>query len=477
MMPLTLQPFPSQIFRAYDIRGALLYFTEDVMWSIAQSFAFQLNHQKIDHIVLGHDARLMGMRYAQIMIQVLNQHHIEVTFLGCCSTPVMYFMAKQTRYQTGIILTASHNEKTDFGVKWILHNKPSAPADIQIIAQHAQSYYDGIETQYKINQDFILPKAISTSSYLDFLKQDMKLDRVLTIVIDGMHGSAGTYAQRIFEDLGYHVLALRCDPNGHFPDHAPDPSKEIHLTELKKLVLQHNADLGIALDGDGDRLVVVDEHAQILSPDQLICVFTKMCLMNYPKHQIVFDVKCSGMVEQTIHDLGGQPVMLRTGSTFLRQYLLDSHHQAVFGGEYAGHYVFNDGRGQGYDDGLYAALRLIEYFLESKLSSISLLFNDYPQRYFTEDTYIDLNGELVCDLFSFFKKNSQQVDAKITEIDGIRLDFPEGTGIIRASNTGSYLTVRFDATTQIHLKNIQQYFADILQTRYPHIALSILQAH
>lgn len=476
-MPLTPQKFPIHLFRAYDIRGALSNLTPNVMESIAYAFANQLNLNHIDHIVLGHDARLAGTDYAQIMLHVLHAHQIDVTFLGCCSTPVMYFMAQQSQYQTGVMLTASHNPKTDFGVKWLWQNQPPTPDDIQAIARIAQPYYEAhshFETHDLARREAC--EVVSTQSYLDHLCNDIVFDRPLTVVIDAMHGSAGQYAKQVFTQLGCTVVALRCEANGHFPDHAPDPSKEAHLTGLKAAVIEHAADLGIALDGDGDRLVVVDETARIISPDQLICLFAQMCLAQYPKHEVVFDVKCSSMVKQAIEALNGQAVMLRTGSTFLRQYLLQSQGNAVFGGEYAGHYVFNDGRGQGYDDGLYAALRLIEYFIQSTATQISDLLKDYPQRHFTEDTYIDLNGENITELFNYFKLQCQNTDATLTQIDGIRLDFSSGVGIIRASNTGAYLTVRFDAITAEDLIQIRQKFATLLHLRYPDIAVKILQA-
>ena len=157
------------------------------------------------------------------------------------------------------------------------------------------------------------------------------------------------------------MIALRCNADGNFPDHAPDPSQATHLELLRQNVLNHQADIGIALDGDGDRVVLLDENAHIISADRLLALFAQMCLKDHPQHEIVFDVKCSSMVRQVVERLGGQAKMIRTGSSFLRKYMSQSKGQAVFGGEYAGHYVFNDGRGLGYDDGLYAALRVMEY--------------------------------------------------------------------------------------------------------------------
>lgn len=282
-MQLTQQDFPAHIFRAYDIRGRLSDLRLNVLVAIARAFAIQLKQQQIDHVVLGFDARLDGKMYASYIQHILIQQHIHVTALGCCSTPYMYFMAQQlTKTGSGIMLTASHNPKTDHGIKWLSHKSPPTPEDIQNIAHLAKQQYlaDLTLPIVEVSEVIEIPSA---QAYLAQLEHDIQLKKPLTVVVDGMHGAAGQYAEVILNTLGCKVIALRCYANGDFPDHAPDPSKRQHLNLLCDAVKQHHADLGLALDGDGDRLVVVDENSNIISPDQLMCIFAEMCLKQYPQ--------------------------------------------------------------------------------------------------------------------------------------------------------------------------------------------------
>ena len=433
------------IFRAYDIRGKL---TPQMVEAIAHAFASHLNQNKIKQLVLGYDARLSSPQYAYIIQTTLEKAGIEVEALGCCSTPLMYFYAQ--KHGNGIMLTASHNPSTDQGIKWLLNGLPPTPEDIQHIGQLTQQYLDPSKGGYPTIQPATSKK--HAKAYCDYLIQDIHLKRPLKVVVDGLHGSAGQYVEPVFKGLKCEVITLRCEANGQFPDHAPDPSKAKHLEKLQHAVLEHQADVGLALDGDGDRLVLVDEKANIINADQLLCFLAEQCLKQHPHQQIVYDVKCSSLVKDTILKAQGTPVMLRTGSTFLRRYLIQ--HNALFGGEYAGHYAFNDGRGKAYDDGLYAGLRVLEYFTHTNVNNISELFNDL-QRASTEDIYIHASVEQIQKTLASIEQKAHQLDATLTQIDGIRLDFTDGFGLIRASNTGEYLTLRFDAKDEHALKNIQ----------------------
>jgi phosphomannomutase/phosphoglucomutase len=313
--------------------------------------------------------------------------------------------------------------------------------------------------------------------YQQGIIEDIQLKRPFHIVIDGLHGSAGRCAILVLQKLGCQVTALRCESNGEFPDHAPDPSQASHLITLTETVQQQHADIGIALDGDGDRLVLVDEHGSIISADRLLSLFAEMCLATHPQHEVVFDVKCSTMVRNTVCELGGQAKMIRTGSSFLKKYLMQSHGKAVFGGEYAGHYVFNDGRGFGYDDGLYAALRVLEFLSQRPDFSLSQALTKYPERCGTEDIYISTYSTDPKTLLADIEVQSHHIAAQLSKIDGVRLDFEDGFGIIRASNTGEYFTVRFDADNPARLNDIRQLFVSMLSDRYPKIAHDILNAH
>ncbi|WP_336041423.1 phosphomannomutase/phosphoglucomutase [Acinetobacter dispersus] len=467
--------FPLNIFRAYDIRGKLSNLTPNIICSIAYALASQYKNAEQTHVVIGYDARLTSPTYANILQHIFEQQGLQVTNIGCCSSPMMYYIARDFG-GNGVMVTASHNPKSDNGIKWILKGEPPTPETIQQVGQFAQISIPNLEDilHSKNTEHHIVPKYCL--QYQQALISDIQLARPLKIVLDGLHGSAGRCAKLVLEKLGCEVIALRCEANGHFPDHAPDPSPAEHLVKLQAAIVAEKADLGIALDGDGDRLVLLDEQAHIISPDRLLSLFAQICLQQHPHKEIVFDVKCSRMVADTVQRLDGQAKMIRTGSSFLRAYLSQSKGSAVFGGEYAGHYVFNDGRGFGYDDGLYAALRVMEYLTQSNAATLSELLAAYPERYCTEDTYIGTHDADPKQVLNDIEILSHRLGARLSKIDGVRLDFDDGFGIIRASNTGEYFTVRFDADNQNRLIEIRQKFVSMLQDQYPQIAQELAQA-
>nr|WP_171502999.1 phosphomannomutase/phosphoglucomutase [Acinetobacter haemolyticus] len=462
------------IFRAYDIRGKLTNLTPTIIRSIAVALAAQYIEAGQKQIVIGYDARLTSPTYANIIQQIFEHQGLEVINIGCCSTPMMYYIARDYA-GNGIMVTASHNPKSDNGIKWILKGEPPSPEAIQQVGLYAEGFTDQIIEIQNLDQlHKIIPQYCL--QYQQALLSDIHLSKPLKIVLDGLHGSAGRCAKSVLEKLGCDVIALRCEANGHFPDHAPDPSHAEHLKQLQQAIISENADLGIALDGDGDRVVLLDEQAHIISPDRLLSLFAQMCLQQHPHKEIVFDVKCSRMVADTVEQLNGQAKMIRTGSSFLRSYLSQSNGNAVFGGEYAGHYVFNDGRGFGYDDGLYAALRVMEYLGQSEARCLSELLAAFPERYCTEDIYISTHNASPQQVLNNIEIISHRLAARLSKIDGVRLDFDDGFGIIRASNTGEYFTVRFDADHPDRLVEIRQKFISMLQDQYPQIAQELAQS-
>lgn len=465
-------PFPMHIFRAYDIRGKVSLLGAGIIDAIAHGLAQQYQAAGQTRVAIGYDARISSPAFADIIARIFKDYSLEATIIGCCSSPMLYFTARQFD-GNGIMVTASHNPKEDNGIKWIIDGEPPCPEMIQQVAQLAKSHCDSqllglAELPHQIIPEFCL-------QYQQGILEDIQLKRSFKVILDGLHGSAGRCADLVLRKMGCEVTALRCEANGHFPDHAPDPSQDKHLETLRQTVMQQQADLGIALDGDGDRLVLVDEHGQIITADQLLCLFAEICLTDSTPRQFVYDVKCSTLVRDTVQRLGGEPVMIRTGSSFLRTYLNQSQQQAIFGGEYAGHYVFNDGRGWGYDDGLYAALRVMEY-LDQTGQTLAQALAAYPKRHGTEDLYISTRQVRPVELLNFVEQQSARINAQISKIDGIRLDFEDGFGIIRASNTGEYFTVRFDANNAQGLNEIRHLFVAMLRDRYPEIAQDILDA-
>lgn len=473
-MNIQTNKFPHHIFRAYDIRGQVTLLNEVLVHAIACAFVERFQQLQQSTVVLGYDARLTSPLYSKIIKSVL-QPHFNLIELGCCSTPQMYYAALQHQ-GSGIMITASHNPKSDNGIKWMVQGRPPSPQDIQHLAQIAEGYmhtlpmpYSHLDTQKDADQ--------CLHAYIQQILSDIHLQRSFKVVVDGLNGSAGATAVQVLERLGCQVIAMRCEANGEFPLHAPDPSKAKHLQALQRKVSEHQAALGIALDGDGDRVVLVDDRGHIIRADRLLALLAKICLKQCPQAEVVYDVKCSSLVRQTIERCAGKATMIRTGSSFLRQYLAQSKGRAVLGGEYAGHYVFNDGRGLGYDDGLYAALRILEYLSQTEALCLSQLMTQFPERCSTEDNYIHTHHLNPTELLAQIAIAAEQVaDAELSQIDGIRLDFEQGFGIIRASNTGEYFTVRFDADTPAELTRIRQVFASLFSDHYPMIAQDILNA-
>ncbi len=454
-----------KIFRAYDIRGNVSIFDSTLVRKIAVALAKMYLVQGQTQVVVGYDARLTSHEYSQIVKEVLCNAGLQVISVGCVSSPVLYFSALAFA-GNGVMLTASHNPVSDNGIKWLIQGLPPTAEEIQHIADLTEQNIS-VETT-KLGQVTFYD---AYPAYSQFLTQDIKLKMPHRISLDGLHGSAGNMAQRALTKLGCDVDALHCEANGQFPLGAPDPSDKQRLALLRQSVLRHNAVMGIALDGDGDRVVVLDEFARIISPDRLMCLFAKICLLHHPQAEIVCDVKCSTILADTVRKYGGRFKMIRTGSSFLRHYLAE--HQAYFGGEYAGHYVFYDGRGKGFDDGLYAALRILEY-LEQTAQSLSQALAEFPERIATADIYIDsLDIDSTAMLHYLEQQFKNDNVIQLSKIDGIRLDFPYGFGIIRPSNTGEYFTVRFDADNAENLAYIRHTFSHRLRPSFPQIAQAI----
>lgn len=451
-----------KVFRAYDIRGAIQDLPIDFVRAIGYSLASSYRQQQQMQIVVGYDARVTSAAYAKTIADALQSSGLEVIFIGLVSTPVLYHAA--LRYTgNGVMITASHNPVSDNGIKWLIQGLPPTPEQIQQAALQ-------IGQQVVCTGQGRIDYVDAIQPYLLDLSQDIRLSKALHISLEGLHGSAGNIALHALQNCGCRVTALHCQANGHFPLGAPDPSDPKRLSELKQAVLNHGSVMGVALDGDGDRLVILDELGNYVSPDRLLSLFCKLCLQQHPHREIVSDVKCSTMIANTVVKYRGKFKMIRTGSSFLRNYI--ATHQAVFGGEYSGHYVFNDGRGKGFDDGLYAALRLLEYIGQTELS-LSQLLTEFPERIASADVYLLHTGVVFSELAELIKQHAEQIQVHCSDIDGIRLDFPYGFGIIRPSNTGEYFTLRFDADTVANFQHIKEIFISSIQQRYPAMAQTI----
>ncbi len=447
--------FPEKLFRAYDIRGSIELLTPSFIEKIGRALGAAFRAKDQYQVVVGYDARASSSSYAKLVRQALSESGLTVIDIGLVPTPLMHFAARDYD-MNGVMITASHNPGDENGLKWIIAGESPTPEDIQAIRNRveAQDFVTGLgnirEQDYK-------------EAYLNMLQDDVVLSQPFNIAIDGMNGSMGELALAALKAAGCEVSAMNTEPNGMFPNGAPDPSQAENLTDLSNDIAISGCSLGFAFDGDGDRVTVLDNRGEMVSPDQLISLFAQMLLDHNPGSDVIFDVKCSRMVSSTITSHGGRPVMIRTGNTFLRRALNNPDYQSIFAGEFAGHYFFNDERGQGRDDGLYAALRLLEW-LDQQGWSLEQAIARLPKRFSTPELLLPLKGIDANSLMNELAETAGRLEhAKLSTIDGIRLDFDTGFGIIRPSNTGAHLTARFDADSADDLAAIRSTFANLLQ--------------
>ena len=566
------------LFRAYDIRGSRQHFTNDFIQALGHAFAHlyrvqqktnnENNSQSANKktiVVMGYDVRCGSDTVAQTLTDVLSQQGIQVIQLGLVTTPMMIFWAEQ--YQGhGIIVTASHSAKDILGVKWLVNHTSPSSADIQVLYQQLASgdaqdnslvaidkpiyhkqqhlsvnqvasvYIDTITQVFE--QIYQYNNQSNSQSAKDSYTPSSKLD--LVVVIDCMHGATSNIAKPLFERFCQQVITFNDMPNGDFPAGNPDPTEPQRLKQLQQSVLLHQADIGIAFDGDGDRLMVVDNQGKVVTPDHLLYMLATVAVNQRPQMlneslssaQVLFDIKCCHHLPKLITELGATPVISKTGSSLMRQQMQQSDGQIVFAGELSGHFIFNDSYFILYDDAMYAALRLLHWLakpqlvkpnLTTRTKSLSDIIESLPVIVSTADHYLPLpetvltkcsiveqltrlclylqhlitvtalcsthsNDQAVINCAPAHCTCSAQKHAITLEaakkllpigttlscIDGVRLDFARGFGVLRQSNTSQNLTVRFAGDSIADLIDIQTRFAALCRPFNEHLATQIL---
>jgi len=360
------------------------------------------------------------------------------------------------------MITGSHNPAEYNGLKMVVKGETLSGARIQQLKQRIdkQAFATG-------NPGIIEQNGMFTGEYIGTINEDIHVAQPMKIVLDCGNGVAGELAPRLFKELGCEVIELFCEIDGNFPNHHPDPSKPENLEELVNAVKQHNADVGIAFDGDGDRLGVVDSAGNIIWPDRQMMLFAKDVLAGKPGSEIIYDVKCSRHLPDQIVKYGGRPLMWKTGHSFMKAKLKETG--AKLAGEMSGHIFFND-RWFGFDDALYSAARLIQILSEESKSSAEV-FAAFPNSVNTPELNVLLSeGENFKFIDSMFA-NANFKGGKVTDIDGMRIDFTEGWGLVRASNTTPSLVIRFEADNNEALAKIQEQFRQLMQKIKPDIQL------
>ncbi|MCH9742040.1 MAG: phosphomannomutase/phosphoglucomutase [Proteobacteria bacterium] len=437
------------IFRAYDIRGIVdKALTEDAAYGVGRALATEILAKGGKAIAVGRDGRLSGPRLMNALMKGATEGGVNVVDVGMVTTPMVYFAAATFDNVTSCAaITGSHNPPDYNGIKMVVDGHTLSGDAIQGLRAciEKQAYSAGAGS---VTTQDIFP------AYKARIASDIQLKRPLKVVVDAGNGVAGAYAPEILRAIGAEVIELYCDVDGRFPNHHPDPSKPKNLKDMIAKVKAVGADVGLAFDGDGDRVGVVDETGKLIFADRQMMLYAADVLSRNAGAQIIYDVKCSSTLARHIEAKGGAPLMWRTGHSFIKAKLKETG--APLAGEMSGHIFFKD-RWYGFDDGIYAACRMLE-ILAADQRAASAIFNELPDSFSTPEMDWEFaEGEH----FAFMEKLkavAEFPDGKLFDLDGIRVDFADGWGLIRASNTTPILVIRFDADSEAGLERIKANF-------------------
>lgn len=438
------------IFRAYDIRGVVGESLDvGVAKLIGQAVGTLMAEKELDDIVIGRDGRISGPELVAGLVEGLRSTGRNVIDIGMAPTPVTYFGAYHLRTGCCISVTGSHNPPDYNGFKIVVGGETlSGDAIVDLYTRISENRLHAAATPGTANKRDI------NDDYVQRIAGDVHLSRPLKVVVDAGNGVAGEIGPRVLEAIGAEVIPLYCEIDGSFPNHHPDPSEPHNLEDLIDSVSRLNADLGIAFDGDGDRLGVVTRNGQNIFPDRLLMLFAADVLDRNPGAVILFDVKCTGRLPGYIQRHGGSPLMWKTGHSLIKAKMRETG--AELAGEMSGHFFFGE-RWYGFDDGIYAAARLLE-ILSSRAESPSIVLEALPNGVSTAEIKVDAPGGDPHAFVERFQAQAQFEGARASTIDGLRVDWPDGWGLVRASNTTPVLVLRFDADSKQVLARLQKDF-------------------
>jgi phosphomannomutase/phosphoglucomutase len=454
---------PAEIFRAYDIRGIVDEgLTANIVQQIGRAIGAEAYDRGQQTIVVGRDGRNSGPELQAALVEGLRAVGRDVIDVGRVPTPVLYFATHYLNTGSGVMVTGSHNPPEYNGLKIMLGGDTLFGDDIQALKKRAESG-DFPKGTGKVQSMEVVDE------YVRRVCEDVPvaLGNSFRVVVDCGNGVAGEVAPKVLRALGHDVVELYCEVDGNFPNHHPDPSDPANLTYLIGAVKQENADLGFAFDGDGDRLGVVDPDGKIIWPDMQMMLFAKDVLSRNPGADIIFDVKCSSRLAKVIKQLGGNPVMWRTGHSYIKNKLKESG--APLAGEMSGHIFFQD-RWYGFDDAIYSAARMLEILMAFKKSPAEV-FARLPSGISTPELRIDMREGEQLSLVEKLVKSDAFSNGKRTTIDGLRVDFPDGWGLVRASNTTPSLVMRFEADNKEAMARIQGDFKKAVIALAPDLQL------
>ena len=449
-----------QIFREYDVRGvADKDLTNEVVFSIGQGFGSYVQEKGIKELIIGRDVRLSSERISDALIDGLQSTGCDVIDLGLVPTPVFYFSAFHYDKNAGVMITGSHNPSEFNGFKIGLNKTTIYGEEIQTLRKLIEN------GKFKSGKGKLL-KLNPVPDYIKMILSKVTINSGLKVVFDPGNGTAGVVIEELFEKMGIEPVFINITPDGHFPAHLPDPTIPEYMKDLKSTIFELDADLGIGYDGDADRIGAIDDKGDIVWGDKLLGVFAADIIKRKPNAKIVFEVKCSQGLVEYIKSIGGIPMMWKTGHSLIKAKMKEEG--ALLAGEMSGHMFFADDY-YGYDDAIYASVRLLKILSENE-KPLSELVAEIPHYFSTPEIRVDCPDELKFEVTKvirdYFKTQFETID-----IDGVRVIFPDGWGLVRASNTQPVLVLRFEAKTESRLNEIQQMFYDQLK-KYSGISIS-----
>ena len=443
----------AEIFRAYDIRGVVgVTLTQHAVYQIGRAFAAESLAAGQGHVAIGGDGRGTTDLLRGVLQRALNDGGLDLTDIGCVPTPLLYYATHVLGTGTGIMITGSHNPPEYNGLKMMIGGAALAEERIQQLRQRIDRGAFTNGTGSVQNLDLI-------DHYIDRVAGDVKVTRPLKVVLDCGNGVAGLVAPQLLTAMGCEVISLYAEVDGTFPNHHPDPAEAANLEDLIETVRAEGADVGLAFDGDADRLGIVTDLGEIVWPDRAMMLFSRDLIARNPGAKVVFDVKCSRHLPALVRACGGEPIMWKTGHSHIKAKLRDVG--ALLGGEFSGHICFAE-RWFGFDDAIYSAARLVE-ILAADERPVREVFAEFPCGLATPEIKVPTTETRKFEIVEQLAAGPYLGDGEVNDIDGLRVDYPDGWGLVRPSNTSPVLSLRFEADDAAALARIQGTFDSALK--------------
>ena len=447
------------IFRAYDIRGNA---NSDLDSNTVTKIGYVLGKRIIRNghhsVYIGFDSRLSAQKIFKALSKGFNIANVKVLNIGLVPTPLVYYATKIGNTPNGVMITGSHNPKDDNGLKMVINDNAVSGIDL----------LDEVKNVIDLGANIPNVEHIDiVTRYLDEVSKTIQITKPMKVVLDSGNGAAGEVAHQIFNSIGIETYSIYKEPDGNFPNHHPDPSKEKNLTDLKKAVLELNADVGFAFDGDGDRVGMITNDGQSVLADHLIMLLSRFYLQQ-KKGSIVFDVKCSNQLPKLITDHGGTPIMEKTGHFNIKRTIKEK--QAILGGEMSGH-IFINHDWYGFDDAIFTAAILAKIIAQSK-NTASEIIREFPRTFSTPELNLEVEDSNKFEMVEKFINEMSFPESDLNTIDGVRVTIGSAWGLMRASNTSPKLVFRFEAESDEELLQIKNLFEENLSRIFPDLSLN-----